>query len=61
VNRSDIERIIKETTGNPDTGAVHEWTPKIVDALDAAMNPKTRTKTKNETETRLMTPDGDTR
>jgi hypothetical protein len=61
MNRSEIEAIIKEATGNPDTGAIHEWTPKIADALAEAMNPKTRTKTKNETETRLMTPQGDTR
>jgi hypothetical protein len=58
MNRSEIEAIIKDATGNPDSGAVHDWTPIIADALDAAMNPKpeTNTKPKAKQETRIMDP-----
>ena len=54
--RDEITAAIKQATGNPDTGAVHEWTPAIADAIDALINPapEQNTKTKPNQETRLM-------
>jgi len=54
--RNDILAAIKQATGNPDTGAIHEWTPAIADAVDKLCNgvPETNTKTKTNQETRLM-------
>lgn len=40
MNKSDLRAIIDGVTGDPTTGAVAEIVPSIVDALDAALNPK---------------------
>ena len=55
-NRSEIEAAIKEATGNPDVGIVHDITPILVNAIDALCNPKTETntKTKANQETRVI-------
>lgn len=39
MNKADLRAIINGVTGDPDTGAVAEIVPAIVDALDAALNP----------------------
>lgn len=39
MNKSDLRAIIDGVTGAPDTGAVCDIVPAIVDALDAALNP----------------------
>ena len=40
MNKSDIQAIVDGATGAPETGAVAAVIPAIVDALDAALNPK---------------------
>lgn len=40
MNKSEIQAIVDGATGAPDTGAVAAVIPAIVDALDAALNPK---------------------
>ena len=54
--REQITAAIKQATGNPDTGAIHEWTPAIADAIDKLCNgtPEQNTKPKTNQETRLM-------
>ena len=62
--KSEILKAIKQATGNPDTGAVKEWTPAIADAIDALCNPKqpeTNTKPKPKQETRVMDSTTETR
>ncbi len=58
--RKQITEAIHQATGNPTTGAVAEWTPAIIDAVDNLCNPpETNTKTKTNQETRIMA-EGDT-
>ena len=55
--RKEITDAIHKATGNPTTGAVAEWTPAIIEAVDKLCNPaapETKTKTKTNQETRLM-------
>lgn len=40
MDKASLRAIIDEVTGAPDTGAVAEMVPAIVDALDAALNPQ---------------------
>jgi hypothetical protein len=56
-SRKQITDAIHAATGNPDTGAVAEWTPAIIEAVDNLCNPpapETNTKTKKDQETRIM-------
>jgi|AACY02.16.fsa_nt_gi hypothetical protein len=60
--RKQITEAIHQATGNPTTGAVAEWTPAIIDAVDNLCNPpapETKTKIKTNQETRIMA-EGDT-
>lgn len=61
--RKQITDAIHDATGNPTTGAVAEWTPAIIDAIDTLCNPQphTNTKTKTNQETRLMGEEKNTR
>jgi len=55
--RKQIIDAIHQATGNPTTGAVAEWTPAIIEAVDNLCNPtppETKTKTKTNQETRIM-------
>ena len=38
MDRDQIEQIIHSVTGDPEVGVVHDITPALVDALDAALN-----------------------
>ena len=62
-NKNEIIEAIKTATGNPDTGAIKEWTPAIADAIDNLCNPKpeTNTKPKAKQETRVMDDTTETR
>lgn len=40
MDKASLRAIIDGVTGAPDTGAVAEIVPDIVDALDAALNPQ---------------------
>lgn len=62
-NKKEITDTIHAATGNPTTGAVAEWTPAIIDAVDALCNPKpeTNTKTKAKQETRIIDNNKETR
>lgn len=62
-NKNEIIEAIRHATGDPASGPIHEWTPIIADAVDAIVNPKpeSKTKTKNDHETRVMTTPDETR
>lgn len=56
-NHADITAAIKAATGDPASGPIHEWTPIIANAIDELVNPtkpETKTKTKNDYETRII-------
>ena len=39
--RAEIEAVVLQATGNPDTGVVRAVIPGIVDAVDELCNPRT--------------------
>ncbi len=38
MTRDELEKILKDATGDPDSGPLKEWIPALADALDAALN-----------------------
>jgi hypothetical protein len=42
-SRADIEGAIKGATGDPASGAIHDWTPAIAQAIDELINGKPAT------------------
>lgn len=62
--KNEIIDAIRQATGDPASGPIHEWTPVIADAIDALVNPskpETKTKTKNDIDTRVMDAPTETR
>jgi hypothetical protein len=46
ITRAQIEGAIHGVTGAPSSGLIHDWTPAIVDAIDALLNPKAAKETR---------------
>lgn len=44
MTRDDILKTLRAASGNPGVGPVAEILPALADALDAALNPKTKGK-----------------
>ena len=40
ITRADIDAAIRKATGDPISGAVHDWTPAIAEAIDELVNGK---------------------
>jgi hypothetical protein len=38
ITKADIERAINNATGSPSSGAIHDWTPTIAQAIDELIN-----------------------
>jgi hypothetical protein len=51
VTRDQLEKILKDATGDPDSGPLKEWIPALADALDAELNPKPKAKPNDLAET----------
>ena len=54
-DRNDIINAIREATGDPASGPIHDWTPAIADAIDRVFNGgTTNTKPGKHGDTRIM-------
>ena len=52
MNVEQIEKILKDATGDPSTGPIAEWIPAMAAAVVAALAPATEDRVLRATETR---------
>lgn len=52
MNAEQVESILKEATGNPDSGPIAEWIPAMARAIVEAINPATEKRVMKAAETR---------